>query len=158
LTVGKKRGKQIADHVRVGKPVPQEIIIALIKRFVDADEKGKCLIDGFPRSAAEASALADAIGKPHTVMYLDCGEEGFDVTVARNAADPAGGDAAAVEEKLRTRFDKFVAEALPLVEEYEKGGVLKRIEASHSDEEGAPMKAIPGGKMVYDQVASIFGL
>jgi len=156
--LGTDFGKQIADHVRVGKPVPQEIIIALIKRFVDADEKGKCLIDGFPRSAAEASALADAIGKPHTVMYLDCGEEGFDVTVARNAADPAGGDAAAVEEKLRTRFDKFVAEALPLVEEYEKGGVLKRIEASHSDEEGAPMKAIPGGKMVYDQVASIFGL
>lgn len=160
--LGTEVGKKIAEHVRNGKPVPADIIVGLVKNYVVACEKGKILIDGFPRSIAEAKLLEEAVGKPVSVLYLDCAEAGgFDVVLARHAADPPSvvmekDDA---EAKLRTRFDKFEAETLPVVDQYqkEKAGLLKRIEAAHTDEDGQPLHSIHGCKRVYEQVQTLFG-
>jgi len=159
--LGTEDGKAIADAVRSQKPVPPEVIVKLIKRVVSETDKDKIVIDGFPRNKGEADALAEAIGQPYSVLYLDttAGGEGIDVVKARNKADPMPGEPEAVEAKLQTRYDKFAGETMEVVTMYEQAGVLKTIEAAANDEEtGEPLHSIHGSKLVYEQVATIFGL
>jgi len=161
VSSGSALGKKIADCVRSGKPVPPEIIVDLIKGAVAVAEQGKIIIDGFPRSVAEAQLLAQAIGSPMCVLQLDC-EAGWDVVVHRNRADAEPGDEPALEAaevKLKTRLEKYESETLDVVKMYEEQGLVKRIEAAGNDEEtGEPLHSIHGTKKVYEQAATVFGL
>jgi len=156
---GSVAGKKIAEAVRSGKPVPPEIIAGLVKKAVAEAEHGKILIDGFPRTMAEAQMLTEAVASPSCVLYLDvASEDGAEaVMMARNAADPPLGDAEEATAKLKTRLEKFEADTSAVVDQYRSQGLLKTLEAAHKDEEGAYLHAIHGAKRVFEQAQTIFG-
>lgn len=62
-------GRMAADVMARGELVSDEIVIALIKERLNApDAKNGCIFDGFPRTVAQADALAAAgIGIDHVI-------------------------------------------------------------------------------------------
>lgn len=67
-------GKQAARIMQTGALVPDEIIITLVEKRIQADDCAKgFLLDGFPRTVPQANALRDAhINIDHVIeIYVD---------------------------------------------------------------------------------------
>ena len=56
-----KNGALINQYIKEGKIVPVEITVKLLKKAMDASEKTKFLIDGFPRSLDNLQAFDDQV-------------------------------------------------------------------------------------------------
>ncbi|WP_322866910.1 adenylate kinase [Aquicoccus sp. G2-2] len=55
---GTEMGKRVADVMARGELVTDEIVIGLIREKLAGDKKGGFIFDGFPRTLAQADALA----------------------------------------------------------------------------------------------------
>lgn len=51
---GSKYGQLIADYIKAGDIVPQEVTLALLEQAMRESESKKFLIDGFPRKMDQA--------------------------------------------------------------------------------------------------------
>ncbi|MCF6305907.1 MAG: adenylate kinase [Rhodobacteraceae bacterium] len=60
-TSGTEMGKQVADVMDRGDLVTDEIVIGLIAEQLDSDASGGFIFDGFPRTLAQADALAELL-------------------------------------------------------------------------------------------------
>ncbi|MCZ6730171.1 MAG: adenylate kinase [SAR324 cluster bacterium] len=59
---GSELGKQAAEFMSAGKLVPDQLVIALILTRMEQDDcSGGFILDGFPRTLAQAQALEDAL-------------------------------------------------------------------------------------------------
>ncbi|GBD14017.1 Adenylate kinase [bacterium HR24] len=77
---GTELGEQARPYVESGRLVPDEITIAmLLKRLEEPDCQRGCLLDGFPRTLAQARALDDALARRgqgiDLAIYLRVSEE-----------------------------------------------------------------------------------
>lgn len=151
---GTALGKQAKEYMDAGKLVPDELVVALLKDRIEQDDcKAGFLLDGFPRTKAQADALGK-ITKIDVALNLDtdldklvdrmasrrvCLKCGF-TTSAQDAPD---GKCKVCGEKLVIRDDdkrevvenrlKVYAEnTAPLVEYYRAAGVLKNIDGMQS--------------------------
>ena len=73
-------GKQAKDYLEAGKLVPDALIIEMVEaRLKDSDCEPGYILDGFPRTVAQAEALqtmSKKIGRElDTVLYFKTGEE-----------------------------------------------------------------------------------
>ena len=59
---GTDMGKVVAEVMAKGDLVTDEIVIGLIREKLQGDKKGGFIFDGFPRTLAQADALADPVG------------------------------------------------------------------------------------------------
>ncbi len=110
-----------------GALVPDEIIVAIIaERLVKPDCRQGYLLDGFPRTIAQAEAL-DAMlaekGTPlHVVLELRVPEEElFRRLAGRGRADDT-------PEVIRQRLVAYRKQTEPLLEYYGRRGLLKTID------------------------------
>ncbi|SDJ13428.1 adenylate kinase [Lutimaribacter saemankumensis] len=60
---GTEMGKIVADVMARGDLVTDEIVIGLIREKLRGDKKGGFIFDGFPRTLAQADALADLLAE-----------------------------------------------------------------------------------------------
>jgi len=60
---GTEMGKIVADVMARGDLVTDEIVIGLIREKLQGDNKGGFIFDGFPRTLAQADALADLLAE-----------------------------------------------------------------------------------------------
>lgn len=58
---GSEMGKKVAEVMARGDLVTDEIVIGLIREKLQGDKKGGFIFDGFPRTLAQADALADLL-------------------------------------------------------------------------------------------------
>lgn len=72
IKAGSEMGKRAKEFMDAGKLVTDEIIIGLVKeRILDADCKKGFLLDGFPRTVAQADALTEAGVPIDAVIEID---------------------------------------------------------------------------------------
>ena len=57
-TSGTEMGKKVAAIMDAGELVTDEIVIGLIREKLEGDKQGGFIFDGFPRTLAQADALA----------------------------------------------------------------------------------------------------
>ena len=72
-----KPGLEAQSYVSRGAMVPDELIIRLVKRRLANDEQCQqngWLLDGFPRTAAQANAMVLAGLTPHHILVLDAAD------------------------------------------------------------------------------------
>lgn len=71
---GSEMGTQIADLINQGKIVPPELLMGLLKAAMlrSIDTTQMFLIDGFPRSLAQADNFEKLVVKPKGVLLLTC--------------------------------------------------------------------------------------
>jgi adenylate kinase len=117
-----------------GALVPDDIIIAIIdERLKQPDCRAGYLLDGFPRTIAQAEALDDMLGKKGTpldvVLELQVPEEElFKRLAGRGRADDS-------PEVIRQRLVAYRQQTEPLLAYYSERGLLKSIDGLGSVEE-----------------------
>merc|ERR1711937_679992 len=93
VSAGTEVGVQAREFMDSGKLVPDEVIIGIIRdRLEEADCKEQgWLLDGFPRTEAQAKALADAGVKADCFLFLDVPDEVLVERVVGRRTDPVTG-------------------------------------------------------------------
>jgi adenylate kinase len=133
---GTELGERVAGCLDSGRLVPDELIFDLmLPAVLGAAESGGYILDGFPRSVAQAvradAALARAGAGLRSVVFLAV-EEGELVRRLLERASSAGrSDDTA--EVIADRLRVFKAETRPLVEHYRAQRVLIEVAADRPE-------------------------
>ncbi len=156
---GTDLGIKAAEYMNKGALVPDEVLIGIIKnRIAESDCEAGYLLDGYPRTVPQADALggilADInmplevvlnIGVPDEELVTrladryscKCGESyhiKFNPPEKAGVCDVCGGELYQrdddKEEIIRQRLVSYKENTQPLIEYYEKEGVLVNIEGA----------------------------
>lgn len=132
---GSEIGKRAKDIMEAGRLVPDELTIELTrKRIGEPDCKNGFIIDGFPRSMAQAEAFDRMVEvKNVRVIYFQIPEDQAVQRLLRRAE--LEGRADDNEKAIRTRFEVYEKQTRPLIEHYSGMGKLVQIDAARSIEE-----------------------
>jgi adenylate kinase len=154
---GTPLGKEAKSYMDKGELVPDSVVIGLVKERLGQDDcKKGFILDGFPRNTAQAETLdkvLDEMGMPLQVaLSVDVD---FDVLMKRltgrrtckscgqmyniyfsppqkeGVCDKCGGELYQrdddKEETIKKRLEVYEAQTAPLIDYYEKKGILKRV-------------------------------
>ncbi len=157
---GTELGKLAQGYMTSGKLVPDDVIINMMKaRLVEPDCKEGFMLDGFPRTIAQAEALDKMLAELgialDAVVSLEIDDE---VVVSRltsrrvckqcgeiyntigkpsrveGVCDKCGGEviqrADDNESTIRNRLSVFHEQTAPLIEYYKKAGILISVDAT----------------------------
>lgn len=165
---GTDLGQKAASFMDNGKLVPDDVLVAMIKDRIQQDDcKGGFILDGFPRTQAQAEALdamlsqgglgidavivltvdENALVDRITGRYscADCGagyHEHFSPPKAEGICDQCGGHtftrrADDTEEKVRTRLQEYHDKTAPLLPFYQGKGLIQTVDGMGPIEEVA---------------------
>ena len=130
-------GKLAQTYMDKGELVPDSVTVAMVKdRLSQPDCANGAILDGFPRTTAQAEALdellADINGQISIVPYIKVDEE---VLVQRLInRGKLEGRADDNEETIRTRMQVYYEETAPLLAYYRERGRLVEINGEQSIE------------------------
>jgi adenylate kinase len=133
-----KVGRRAAEDVERGELVPDDVVMeAVLPRLAKAAAAGGFVLDGFPRSVAQATAAADAAERLGTgldaVIYLQVPEEELMSRLLRRGEeeDRVDDTPEVIENRLRT----FAEETEPLVSYYRDKGLLVTVNGDQPTDE-----------------------
>lgn len=160
VAAGTEAGKMAKAVMEAGQLVSDEIVLAILKdRMAQPDVAKGIILDGFPRTAAQAGALDGLLGaagqKVNAAISLEvddeamvgrvsgrytcagCGEgyhDEFKKPAMAGTCDKCGGAefkrrADDNAETVRERLKAYHAQTAPLIAYYDGKGVLERIDA-----------------------------
>jgi adenylate kinase len=127
-------GKRANEFMSTGQLVPDKIIMDIIsERLAQPDCQGGYLLDGFPRTIAQAEALDQMLAGKSTpldvVLELQVPEEElFDRLAGRGRADDT-------PDVIRQRLVAYREQTEPLLAYYSKAGLLKSVDGLGTVEE-----------------------
>ena len=127
-------GQKAEQFMSGGQLVPDDIIVAIIaERLNESDCQEGYLLDGFPRTIAQAESLDKMLGEKETpldvVLELQVPEdELFRRLAGRGRADDQ-------PEVIRQRLVAYREQTKPLLEYYGRDGLLKSIDGMGTVEE-----------------------
>ncbi len=157
MASGSEMGKKVAKIMEAGQLVTDEIVIGLIEERLNAESGAGFIFDGFPRTLAQADALAALLAKLgqslHTVIEMrvdddalvaritgrftcgSCGEVYHDETkpaAVEGTCDKCGSTdmkrrADDNEDSLRTRLMEYYKKTSPLIGYYYAKGDLRPV-------------------------------
>jgi adenylate kinase len=129
---GTELGKVAKEYMDKGDLVPDDLVIEMTReRMAQAAEEGGYVLDGYPRTLAQAEAAyrwAMAKGIPFDLtLYFEIEEQELLARLAGRAREEHRSDDA--EETVRHRLEVFANQTYPLVDYYQRRGILVRINA-----------------------------
>ncbi len=124
-------GKVVAAIMEKGELVPDSVTVDLVAdRLAKPDTAPGFLLDGFPRTVAQAEALDGILAKLgiklDAVLSLVVDEETLVQRMAKRAT--IEGRADDNEETIRRRFEVYTAETEPLLALYRDRGLLVEVD------------------------------
>jgi adenylate kinase len=129
---GTELGREAKAIMDAGDLVPDRIMLDIIReRLARPDASAGFLLDGFPRTAAQASGLAEILGDQGLDLAINL-EVPDDVVIERMLARGRADD---TEEAIRTRLDLYEAETAPLLQRYGDEGILKTVDGVGTEDE-----------------------
>jgi adenylate kinase len=134
---GTPLGKRVAAFVAAGELVPDDVVLAVVGRAVtEAMETGGYLLDGFPRTLAQAERAYELAKEgditADAVLFLDVPDDvAVERLVDRSATSGRVDDASTAV--IRHRLEVFHDQTYPLLDFYRQNDRLVTIDAS-----GAP--------------------
>jgi adenylate kinase len=159
-------GRQAKRYMDAGELVPDEVIIEMITQRVGAgDARDGFLLDGFPRNAEQADALADALEglerRLTSALLIEVPDEElvrrlagrrvcvknpshiyhveFDPPKHKDVCDQDGARLIQRdddrEETIRRRLQVYHSQTEPLIEHYDRAGMLRRFDGTRNPEE-----------------------
>lgn len=166
---GTELGLKAKSYMDAGDLVPDQLIIDLMnERFQQPDCAEGVLLDGFPRTTAQAVALDDMLARMNrpldAALLVDvpgeviigralnrrvCKDCGYVGTVADAACPKCSGEmyqrADDTEDTVRNRLDVYEKSTSPLIDYYRGKGALKTVDGNRPvDVVFADVKAILG--------------
>lgn len=152
IKAGSELGSLAKGYIDKGALVPDDVIISMMKkRFSEDDAKAGVLLDGFPRTVAQAEAL-ETIAAIDGVITLDASEEMIVDRISSRRICKECGTVHSVktwekdecskcnsalyirpddkEDTVRQRYSVYQNQTQPLIKYYEKKGLVYHIDAS----------------------------
>jgi adenylate kinase len=137
VSAGTPVGRKAKSVMECGELVPDELVVAVVaQRILQPDAKNGFILDGFPRTVAQAQALDDILRSKE--LILDCVLElsvDEEVLLGRilNRAREAKINGHAVraddtEEALKVRLQQYRRQTEPLADYYRSKGILRSID------------------------------
>jgi adenylate kinase len=127
---GTELGQRAAEYMDRGDLVPDDVIGAMVRDAIAGAGDDAVVLDGFPRSVAQADALAgrlDAAGRELSgAVLIDVPD---DVVVER-ISSRGQGRSDDNPETVRERLRVYHAETAPLVAYYDERGLLRRVDGA----------------------------
>jgi adenylate kinase len=132
VATGTELGRVAKQYMDRGDLVPDDLVIEMTRdRMLEASEEGGYVLDGYPRTLAQAEAAyrwAMARGIPFdATLYFEIEEVELLARLAGRAREEHRSDD--TEETVRHRLEVFARQTQPLVEYYQRRGILVRINA-----------------------------
>ena len=126
VTSGTPLGKQAGPLMAAGKLVPDELVIGIVQeRLKEPDCAQGFLLDGFPRTIAQAEALAQALSKLGKQIEHVVSLEVPDAVIHERMKGRGRADDS--PETVQKRLDVFRQQTAPLKAHYEKLGLLRTV-------------------------------
>jgi adenylate kinase len=129
-SAGTDLGQRAAEYMDRGELVPDDVIVAMIRDEIARLDGRPILLDGFPRTVAQADALASALqsrGRDLTaVVLVDVPD---DVVVERISGRHQGREDDR-PETVRERLRVYHRVTEPLVAYYDERGLLRRVDGA----------------------------
>ena len=150
---GTELGKKADGYMKSGALVPDELVIAMvIERIARPDCADGFMLDGFPRTRAQAealdAALAGAGAELDVVLLVEVPDDKIVRRITGRRMDPETGDIYHVEFKpppagvaervvqrkddtetaCKARLEKYHSETAPIVPFYEAKGILRSVD------------------------------
>lgn len=155
---GTALGKEAERYMSAGQLVPDEVVIGLVaERLKEADAKRGFILDGFPRTVAQADALDEALvvaGSPlDCILQIDVPRELLMERATGRRTDVRTGQiyhlkynppppdaqlehrADDHEETVSKRLDAYDAVTAALLPHYSQKNLLKRVDGTGSPAE-----------------------
>ncbi|CAM5136229.1 unnamed protein product [Eretmochelys imbricata] len=138
---GSQYGELIEKYIKEGAIVPVEITISLLKRAMDQTmaanvQKYKFLIDGFPRNEDNLQGwnkTMDGKADVSFVLFFDCDNE---ICIGRCLErGKSSGRSDDNRESLEKRLHTYLQSTKPIIDQYEKMGKVRKVDASKSVDE-----------------------
>ncbi len=152
ISSGTELGKEAKSYMDKGQLVPDEVTVGIIRdRIAQSDCKEGFLLDGFPRTIAQAEAL-DGLTKLDAVLNISvpldhlidrltgrrmCRKCGniyhllYSPPEVENVCDACGGELYQrdddKEATVKNRLSVYEQQTAPLIEYYEKQGILHTV-------------------------------
>lgn len=118
-------GHRAAAIMEAGELVPDDLVTAMvIERLAAEDARCGFLLDGFPRNAAQADALAASLGDRavEVAVLVEVGEEELVRRLLQRAREQGRTDD--TEEVIRRRLEVYEEQTAPLIDYYRDRGLL----------------------------------
>ena len=128
-------GKLARTYMDRGELVPDEVTVAMVRdRLSQPDCEQGAILDGFPRTTAQAEAL-DALlrefsAKIAIVPFINVNQDVLVDRLAKRAE--IEGRADDNEETIRVRMEVYQSETAPLLDYYDKKDLLVKINGEQS--------------------------
>jgi len=165
MNAGTELGKKLKEFVNAGQLVPDDLTTEIVVGRLSRDDCASgYLLDGFPRTLAQAESLDRELGakgqKLRVALNLDiaaekiadrmagrrmcrqCGASYHLVTLrpkAEGVCDRCGGELYQRDddkpETVKQRLDVYFRSTAPLVQYYQAKGILKQVNADGTPEE-----------------------
>jgi adenylate kinase len=157
VAAGTPLGKDAKRYMDAGELVPDEVIVGMIRERLDADGADDFLLDGFPRTDAQAEALDGMLAELGTgldaVLLLEVPREALMTRLSgrwlctkcgrsyHEVFAPYGGEACEKggscelyqrdddkPEAIANRLDGYEKQTAPLIGYYREAGLLREID------------------------------
>lgn len=139
---GTDLGRRASEYMDRGELVPDDLIIEMVRGAIGDHDGRPILLDGFPRTVAQADALNDALAahgrRLDAAVLVDVPD---DVVVERISGRHQGREDDR-PETVRERLRVYHRDTEPLVDYYDSRGLLRRVDgAQGADEVQAAIRA-----------------
>ncbi|GJM40574.1 MAG: adenylate kinase [Ardenticatenaceae bacterium] len=131
-------GQLARTYMDKGELVPDEVTVAMVRdRLSQADCKNGAILDGFPRTTAQAEALdtllSDFSAKIAVVPFIDVNQEVLVARLVKRAEIEGRADDNV--ETIRVRMQVYHSETAPLLDYYDGKGLLVKINGEQAIED-----------------------
>ena len=130
---GTELGQAASEHMTAGRLVPDELVVAMVEEQIQ--ESPRFLLDGFPRTLAQAHALTDLLERAGRTLTAAVLVDAPDEVVIDRIAGRKEGRADDSPATVRRRLIVFHKNTAPVIGYYEELGLLRRIDAARPVEE-----------------------
>ena len=121
---GTDLGKRAGEYMDRGELIPDDVIVDLVENALAELGNRRILLDGFPRTVAQAEALGDI----DAVVLIDVPDDVVVERILGRGQGRADDNLETVRERLRV----YHCQTEPLVEHYERQGKLRRVDGAQS--------------------------
>jgi adenylate kinase len=129
---GSQLGRIAQEYMDRGDLVPDQVVIAMVMdRLAEPDCQSGFILDGFPRTVAQAEALDHRLAELqtplHAALNFEITEEELLRRLVGRAAELHRSDDS--EQTIRHRLEVFAIKTRPLIDYYAHRGLLVNVDA-----------------------------